>query len=270
MTLLRGGAFFGVRSRERASGDFIIGVRDAEPHRVIRAHTHEDAHFILVLAGRYRTRARGVAQARGPLLIYNPPGTTHDDAFDAEAGRFVGRFASVALPRAALAGHPPLAEGTARCLLDPVAVGVAGALAHGLDRDALALEALALALVARVGDVPTVRERAAPRWVARAVARLLEDSGSEVTIAALAADAGVHPVYFVRAFRAWTGASPAALRRRHRVQLAVRMLTLGEASLSEVAMHCAFTDQSHLTRWIVRATGVTPSALRRAARVTAR
>lgn len=56
----------------------------------VRVHTHQDAHFVLVLSGTYISSARGVSEfARAPTLIFNPSGTTHRDRFANGAGTFV-------------------------------------------------------------------------------------------------------------------------------------------------------------------------------------
>ena len=61
------------------------------PEHAVHTHTHDDAHFLLLLGGTYLSSARGMpAVCVGPTLILNPPGTTHRDCFqgDGDGGRF--------------------------------------------------------------------------------------------------------------------------------------------------------------------------------------
>jgi AraC family transcriptional regulator len=56
----------------------------------VQVHTHHDAHFVLVLSGRFISSARGARDsASAPTLIFNPPGTTHRDRFLKGVGTFV-------------------------------------------------------------------------------------------------------------------------------------------------------------------------------------
>ncbi len=79
-----------------ASGEFYGGVRlsyssngiivthrvaDREPDEVL-THTHGDAHFVLISGGDYVSIAEGYAADKFPVLVYNPPGTTHRDHFE--------------------------------------------------------------------------------------------------------------------------------------------------------------------------------------------
>ena len=51
-------------------------------------HTHADAHFVLISGGDYVSIAEGRPAERLPLLVYNPPGTTHRDHFEYGRGSY--------------------------------------------------------------------------------------------------------------------------------------------------------------------------------------
>src|ERR1700710_718093 len=90
-SLLRHGEFFGTREVRRETAGFALTIAVADPRRPVARHTHEDAHFILLLDGHYLSSARGAGHLHAePALIYNPPGTTHQDTFPDCSGRFVG------------------------------------------------------------------------------------------------------------------------------------------------------------------------------------
>ncbi|HEV7557819.1 MAG TPA: hypothetical protein VGO00_20275, partial [Kofleriaceae bacterium] len=78
--LLHHGEFFGLRETRREVEGFSLAIAAADPHHGVETHTHEDAHFILLLDGHYLSAARGAGHLHAePALIYNPPGTTHRD-----------------------------------------------------------------------------------------------------------------------------------------------------------------------------------------------
>ncbi len=67
---------FGARGANFATRAFAPTGSEHDVH----LHTHDDAHFILVLSGLYISTARGAVDfVRAPALIFNPPGTTHRD-----------------------------------------------------------------------------------------------------------------------------------------------------------------------------------------------
>src|SRR5215475_14403119 len=82
------GQFFGGARLGRSVGGIEVSHRIAAgPPEQVLTHTHRDAHFILVTGGEY-VSAAGRARSTGPVLIYNPPGTTHRDHFERGRGSF--------------------------------------------------------------------------------------------------------------------------------------------------------------------------------------
>lgn len=56
----------------------------------MRRHSHDEAHFVLVLSGGYMSSAVGtLLVSNTPVLIYNPLGTTHEGRFHGGRGSFV-------------------------------------------------------------------------------------------------------------------------------------------------------------------------------------
>lgn len=268
--VLSHGEFFGGFEASREAGGFALAVRRAEPRTEVQTHTHETAHFILVLSGPYITAARGAPDvSTKPLLVYNPPGTTHRDRYQAIDGRFAGRFfsLSIAAPRMAeIAAHVPLAE-DALCLDDPASLALAGRLAHlcrAWETAApLVAEGIALELAARVARRAGDEGRAAPPWLAQARDILRDECARELSIADVARACGVHPVHLARAFRRAYACSPGEYLRRCRVERAAALLRDTRLGLSEIALAAGFADQSQMTRHFGRAHGITPAAYRR-------
>jgi AraC family transcriptional regulator len=95
--------------------------------------------------------------------------------------------------------------------------------------------------------------------------RIHADFQRPLSLADLAATAGVHPVHLARAFREHQGITVAAYTRRLRFERSLRELAeLGtsQRSLAEIAQAAGFADQSHFSRTFKKLTGLTPKAYR--------
>jgi AraC family transcriptional regulator len=69
--------------------------------------------------------------------------------------------------------------------------------------------------------------------------------------------------HFARAFRQTTGESPHRWLLKRRIEAAKELLISSERGISEVALDCGFTDQSHLTRVFSVMVGAPPGVWRR-------
>jgi AraC family transcriptional regulator len=79
----------------------------------------------------------------------------------------------------------------------------------------------------------------------------------------VARECGLSASHFSRAFHRTLGAAPHQWLLKHRITVAKEKLRDRRISLSEVALVCGFTDQSHMTRVFTRFVGVSPGAWRR-------
>ena len=91
----------------------------------------------------------------------------------------------------------------------------------------------------------------------RGVRDLLDACPGKVTLRELADLAGISPYHLLRLFREAFGLPPHAYLIQARVERAKRALC-GGASIVDAALGAGFVDQSHLTRYFKRLTGVTP------------
>lgn len=142
---------------------------------------------------------------------------------------------------------------------------VVRALARGA-LDALAAEEAVLGLVAELARQAAVPPRLSPRdrrLVDGARARLHADLDRNLALTDVAADLGASPFHLMRTFRAATGLSVRAWRRRARVLEALARIAAGEEDLGALAVRVGFAHHSHLTDSCREVLGAPPSALRR-------
>jgi AraC-like DNA-binding protein len=107
------------------------------------------------------------------------------------------------------------------------------------------------------------RDRAEHTAVRLARRHLSERWDQRVTLAELAAAAGLSRFELVRRFREQNGVTPHAFQINLRVDRARRLLAAGVAP-GFVAVTCGFADQPHLTRVFKRVVGVSPGRYARA------
>jgi AraC family transcriptional regulator len=105
-----------------------------------------------------------------------------------------------------------------------------------------------------------------PMKLRRALERLRSNSGADVSLAALASDAGLSRFHFCRAFKQSAGLSPHAWLRQHRLEQAMKTLRDTDESIVSVAAELGYTSQSAFAAAFRRLTGETPSDWRRRTR----
>jgi AraC family transcriptional regulator len=104
-----------------------------------------------------------------------------------------------------------------------------------------------------------------PSWITEVRERIEAEEAQRRSLARLASEFGVHPVYLARAFRSYYGLTIGSLRRRLRAERAVARLRARRESLAELALDLGYSDQSHFTREFKRETGWTPARFQAAA-----
>jgi AraC family transcriptional regulator len=106
----------------------------------------------------------------------------------------------------------------------------------------------------------------APTALRRAIERLRSDSDSDVSLAALASDAGLSRFHFCRAFKESTGLSPHAWLRQHRLEQAMNMLRNTDESVVSIAAALGYSSQTAFAAAFRKLTSETPSEWRRRTR----
>ncbi|MFB9268062.1 helix-turn-helix transcriptional regulator [Bradyrhizobium erythrophlei] len=121
-------------------------------------------------------------------------------------------------------------------------------------------------LAAHSGSPITIQPAAgglAPTTLRRAIERLRSDSDADVSLAALAADAGLSRFHFCRAFKESTGVSPHAWLRQYRHEQAMKMLRDTDDSVVSIAAALGYSSQTAFAAAFRKLTGEPPSDWRR-------
>lgn len=249
------------------------GIRVTEAwHRAsstIDRHAHRQATITFLLDGSFEEgyAYRRDLSCQAPAMHVRPPGEPHLDRLGvAGAHNLVLEVEEATV--AAMRRYSTLFD-EVRHLRNVELLEISRRLFRELqirdDFTPLALEGLSMEVLAtatRATHRPALK--AAP-WLLQ-VRDFLHDSFREsgLTLAGIAAVAGVHRVHLARAFRETFGVSPGEYLRRLRVDWAARELSTGDRSLAEIASEAGFADQSHFTRVFRRIYGAPPGAWRRA------
>jgi AraC family transcriptional regulator len=102
-----------------------------------------------------------------------------------------------------------------------------------------------------------------PHALRRAIERLRSDIDTDVSLAVLAADAGLSRFHFCRAFKESTGLSPHAWLRQQRLDQAMNMLRDSDAPIAAIATQLGYASQTAFAAAFKKLTGETPSDWRR-------
>jgi AraC-like DNA-binding protein len=243
-------------------------------HHAFEPHAHAAFGFGVIEAGCERFRLRGSDRLapQGSLVLMNPDELHTGRAETAGGWRYRMAYVDEAL-WTALSGRRG-AWFDDSVVQDPRRAARAGALLQTLWTAAQADEPLAfdsallelvqlLQPLARDGhhDEPGTPGPRFDAVIACMRARLAE----RLTLAELAAVAGLSPFHFLRRFKAQHHATPQQLLMGLRLLAAKARLAAGEAP-ADVAAAVGLADQAHLTRAFARRYGVTPALYARQVR----
>jgi AraC family transcriptional regulator len=105
---------------------------------------------------------------------------------------------------------------------------------------------------------------ALPKWrLMRVLTYINENIGGPITLANLAATAGLSRMYFARQFRTATGIQPRDYVLRKRIERAQQMLAETSDAAVDIALRVGFQTQAHFTTVFKKIVGNTPCQWRR-------
>ena len=100
-------------------------------------------------------------------------------------------------------------------------------------------------------------------WQSRRLAAHVDANlAGKIVIKDLAASLHISVGHFCRAFKCTFGMPARIWIRRRRIEVAQGLMLTTDASLSEIALSCGMSDQSHFTRSFRRIVGEAPSSWR--------
>ncbi len=228
-------------------------------------HAHQRGCMTLLLDGGMQEsfRSQDVDCRRGNLVI-KPPEARHRTRF-APAG---ARCLIVELVRPAdglLEACAPLFERVGHRAADPgLTRRVAAELAARDTASDVVLEGIALQLfgLALRSGTAAGRARRPPAWLRDVHERIRSDYLDRLSVAGLAAAAGVHPDHLGRVFRRQYGRSIGDLVRDLRLSWTAEELTGTDRDLADIAAQAGFCDQSHFSRTFRQRFGLPPGRFR--------
>ena len=246
----------------------------AETAHAFPRHSHDRFGVGVIVSGGHRSASgRGLVEARANDAIMVNPGEVHDGSPLDERGRawrmlyfepsmlvtVVSELTGAATREIELTqpvAHDPVLKRLFERLF--AAAVEAPCVPDDLMREEALLELLGH--LARVHATRSTRSSSADALgpIARAKARIDDDPSVPLTLADLAADAGMSRFQLLRSFAHEMGLPPHAYRMQRRVVLARQWIAQG-STLADAAAAAGFADQSHMTRAFVRLLGVTPA-----------
>jgi AraC family transcriptional regulator len=257
------GRFFGrARAQRETAGVVLVESHHAAGSRLPR-HSHERAYFCVNFGGAYlESYGRRRRTCRTGMLVFHPPGECHEEEHHTDVASLNVEVDGAWLRRVGELGAP--LDQPAEFAGDDIAAAGAEILRELRrdDRDSsLAIEGLTFEILAASARRKEPVDKRAPRWL-RDARDLVDAHVGAVSLRAVAADAGVHPVHFAATFRRFLGCSIGEYQRRRRFEHARAKLGDRELTLAQIAASAGFADQSHFTRTFKRFTGMTPSDYR--------
>jgi AraC family transcriptional regulator len=229
-------------------------------------HAHESPYFCFVLQGSYIEKyGKQEVVCKPSALTFRGSGEVHEAlVLDANVRVFVLEISPRWIERLreeslALSSTAEFSSGA----LPRLSVRLNREF-HKTDRAAhLAIEGLALELLAEAVRRPSIGMRATPPWLIQARELIAEHFAETLTLTYVAAQVGVHPIHLATTFRQKYGLTIGEFIRKLRVEHACAELTKKDLPLSAIALLAGFADQSHFSKVFKSHVGMTPAKYRR-------
>lgn len=224
------------------------------PHYSTRPHAHDRSYFCLILGGPSE-QTFGSAQRerrRGSVYFY-PAGERQSERFGVEGGKLFSFEIDATNAMQSFPVRSP-AAGIASRIYDELRTPD--------DDSSLVAEDLTLLLVAETTRLRERDTRAAPPWLGIARDYLRAHFRERVTLAAVAAEAGVHTVHLSSRFHRHFGCTFGDYLRALRVDFARARLARTRDPIADIALDAGFASQPHLTKHFRAQTLMTPARYR--------
>jgi AraC family transcriptional regulator len=263
---LRPGSLHGRVTKSLKVSDFILTEAAYDARSRLPPHAHERSYFCFVLHGTYTERyGRREILCKPASVTFRASDEPHEALLHDVDGRV---FVVEISPRwidTLRSDSLSLKSAYEFC------GGRASRLCASLNREfhktdtaaKLAIEGLAIELLAEASRQPSTRIHSAPPWLRQAREMIIEHFPESLQLTRIAAAVGVHPVYLATAFREKFGTTIGEFVRKLRIEHACDELVKGDLPLATIALQAGFVDQSHFSKSFKLYVGTTPAKYRR-------
>jgi AraC family transcriptional regulator len=266
---LRPGSLQGHVTKSLRVSDFVLTEASYAARSRLPQHAHESSYFCFVLQGAYTERyGRQEILCKPSSVTFRESNETHEDFLHDTGGRV---FVVEISPRWI---ETLRADSLSLKSTHEFCGGKTSRLCASLNREfhktdsaaKLAIEGLAIELMAEASRQQTTRVRTVSPWLRQAREMIIEHFPEAMELTQIAAAVGVHPVYLATAFRENFGVTIGEFVRKLRVEHACDHLVKGHLPLATIALQAGFADQSHFSRVFKSYVGTTPARYRRSFR----
>ncbi|MCW3466767.1 helix-turn-helix transcriptional regulator [Chitinophaga nivalis] len=260
MRALEGGTYLGTTARSFQAGGIIISQTHYREKVYEGWHCHEHHHVSLLLKGGNTEHRKGTSTVVGAGdVIYYRSGEVHRNVDTSHpSGNLNLEITSAFLEKYdlhfdTLEKFPAQVHRLKFALLQ-----IYRACSEGYTNPELAIQDYLLP----VFSTPVVRHTTEPAWVIR-LRELMHDRWNETLLLdEMSVITGVHPVTISRYFPHYFHCSLSEYQRRIKIAQALILVRETPLSLTAIAHHCGFFDQSHFIRTFKACTGWLPRQFR--------
>lgn len=263
---LRPGSLQGRVTKSLRVSDFILTEATYKARSRLARHAHERSYFCFVLHGTYTERyGRREIFCKPSSVTFRASDETHEALLhDTDSRVFVIEISprwieTLRADSLSLKSDHDFYEGAT-----PRLCASLNREFHRTDTAArLAIEGLAIELLAEASRQRSTSVRTVPAWLKQAREMIVEQFPEALQLAQIAGAVGVHPVYLATAFREKFGITIGEFVRKLRIEHACAELVKGDLPLATIALQAGFVDQSHFSKVFKLYIGTTPARYRR-------
>ncbi len=263
---LRPGSLQGRVTKSLKVSDFILTEAAYQARSRLPPHAHERSYFCFVLHGTYTERyGRREILCKPSTVTFRASDEPHEALLhDVDSRVFVVEIS----PRWI---ETLRADSLSLKSANEFCGGATPRICARLNREfhktdtaaKLAIEGLAIELLAEASRQPSTRVRTAPPWLKQAREMIVDHFPETLQLTQIADAVGVHPVYLATAFREKFGVTIGEFVRKLRIEHACNELIQGDLPLAAIAHQAGFVDQSHFSKVFKLYVGTTPAKYRR-------
>lgn len=263
---LRPGEFYGETWTRHILPGFELMEAVYPPGRELPKHSHECACFSIMVRGRMKENyGSRTLESYEQTIGFNAADEPHSNSISSSGARFLILELGVEQTKRAQQYSPRFNRSA---VFNQGALSWLGLkLFQEAEQDdavsPLAIEGLALEMIATLCRLNEPRRSQSPRWLTQAHDLLRDQFAEPLSVTTIAKTVGVHPVHLSRTFRKRYCSSIGDYVRSLRIEKARSLLLSTALSLAEIATISGFCDQAHLSHVFKRYVGMTPGQYRR-------